>query len=186
MPCAPRTSQAARLAAPGPVSVRSLLVGTAAQACHHPLTQTSPNAQGSRPESHRSLRGEGGGRGGPSLRLGRPGIILDRNILEEKYLQWPQQFLVLFPLLLLALPCCKWIAAVALILSLEKAKVRILESLKQANQLQMRKRERKEEKRRNNSRVKQMSSGILLLRKFLRNPPMSLVMFNMSFLHQTQ
>ena len=83
-------------------------------------------------------------------------ITLDRNILEEKYLQWPQQFLVLFPLLLLVLPCCKWIAAVALILSLEKAKVGILESLKQASQLQMRKRERKEEKRRNSSRVKQM------------------------------
>ena len=84
------------------------------------------------------------------------GIILDRNILKEKSLQWPQLYLVPSPLLPLVLPCCKWIVAVVLILSLEKAKVEILESLKQINQLQMRKKERKEEKRRNSSRVKQM------------------------------
>jgi hypothetical protein len=48
--------------------------------------------------------------------------------------------------------------AVVLILSLEKAKVGIMESLKlwETNQLQMRKKERKEEKRRNSNRVKQM------------------------------
>ena len=84
------------------------------------------------------------------------GIILDGSILKEKFLQWPQLYLVLSPLLPLVLPCCKWIVAVVLILSLEKAKVEILESLKQINQLQMRKKERKEEKRRNSSRVKQM------------------------------
>jgi hypothetical protein len=86
------------------------------------------------------------------------GVILNRNILKENSLSWPQQSLALFSQLPLVLPYYKWTVAVVLILSLEKAKVGIMESLKlwETNQLQMRKKERKEEKRRNSNRVKQM------------------------------
>lgn len=57
------------------------------------------------------------------------GIILDRSILKGNLLQWPQQYLVLSPLLPLVLPCCKWIVAVVSDSEPGKGKVEILESL---------------------------------------------------------